>query len=75
MEVYWYADRNGINDIYVKVTERSSIDLPMTLRLFIKILVTILVTGVCWYADLNDNFIVKVIERFCYIILHKNDAR
>ena len=37
MEVYWYADRNGINDFHVKVTERSSIDLPMTLRLFIKI--------------------------------------
>ena len=37
MEVYWYADRNGINDSHVKVTERSSIDLPMTLRLFIKI--------------------------------------
>ena len=30
MEVYWYADRNGINDFYVKVTEKSSIDLPMT---------------------------------------------
>ena len=37
MEVYWYDDRNGINDFYVKVTERSSIDLPMTLWLFIKI--------------------------------------
>ena len=37
MEVYWYADRNGIDDFYVKVTGRSSIDLPMTLRLFIKI--------------------------------------
>ena len=37
MEVYWYADRNGINNFYVKVTERSSIDLPMTLGLFIEI--------------------------------------
>ena len=36
-EVYWYAYRNGINNFYVKVTERSSIDLPMTLRLLIKI--------------------------------------
>ena len=37
MEVYWYADRNGINDFCVKVTERSSIYLPLTLRLFIEI--------------------------------------
>ena len=37
MEVYWYADRNGINAFYLKVAERSSIDLSMTLRLFIKI--------------------------------------
>ena len=37
MEVYWYGDRNGINNFYAKVTERSSIDLPMTLGLFIEI--------------------------------------
>ena len=76
MEVYWYADRNGINNFYIKVTERSSIDLPMTLRLFIKIEPHNRIYRVCWYADRNgsDNFNVKVIERFCYIILHNNDA-
>ena len=37
MVVYWCADRNGINAFYLKVAERSSIDLPMTLRLFIKL--------------------------------------
>ena len=36
MEVYWYADRNGINNFYVKVTKRSSIDLLMTFGLFIE---------------------------------------
>ena len=67
MVVYWYADRNGINDFHVKVTERSSIDLPMTLRLFIKIESHNLGYGI-------NSFNVKVIERFCYIILRNIDA-
>ena len=37
MEVHWYADCNGISEVHVKVTERSPIDLSMTLRLFIEI--------------------------------------
>ena len=46
-------------------TERSSIDLQMTLRLFINIEPHKLVTGVCWCADSKgiDNFNVKVINR------------
>ena len=48
----------------------------MTLRLFIKIEPHNRIYRVCWYADRKgiDNFNVKVIERFCYIILHNNDA-
>ena len=47
------------------VTERSSIDLQMTLRLFINIEPYKSVTWVCWYADSKgiDNFNVKVINR------------
>ena len=62
-EVYWYAYRNGINNFYVKLTERSSIDLPMTLRLLIKIephnlgFRGLLVTD----RKRTDNFNVKVI--------------
>ena len=69
MEVYWYTDRNEINHFYVKVSER-------TLRLFIKIETHNLGYRGCCYADRNgiDNFNVKVIGRFCYIILHNNDA-
>ena len=37
MEVYCYADRNGINEFQLKVTEKSPIDLSKTLRLFIEI--------------------------------------
>ena len=37
MEVYWYDERNGFNKFHVKVTERSPIDLSMTLTLFIEI--------------------------------------
>ena len=63
MEVNWYADRNGINDSHVKVTERSSIDLLMTLRLFIKIEPHNLRYGI-------NSFNIKVIVRLCYRILH-----
>ena len=67
MVVYWYADRNGINNFHVKVTERSSIDLPMTLRQFIKIEPHNLGYRI-------DSFNVEVIKRFCYIIIHNIDA-
>ena len=65
MEVYWYAERNGINDFYVKVTEGSLIDLPMTLRLFNKIQFYNLCPSGFWYAYHKriKNFNVKVTER------------
>ena len=61
MEVYCYADLNGIDDFYVKVTERSSIALPMTLRLFIKLKPHNLGYRGFWYADCNrmKNFNAK----------------
>ena len=37
MEVYWYADRNGINNFYIKVTERSIDDRNGINNFYIKV--------------------------------------